>query len=90
MDVNIANIPVSLGNGENVYVSLRWFRGASRYNNGGTIHKGVHQMRLILGRVKHKRQVPFFEQGGPHNSIHLQYFFLAVTASETPSSAALE
>jgi hypothetical protein len=67
MNVNIANIPVSLGNGENVYVSLRWFRGASRYNNGGTIHKGMHQMRLIFGRVKHKGQAPFFEQGRTHN-----------------------
>jgi hypothetical protein len=62
MDVNIANIPVSLGNGENVYVSLRWFRGASRYNNGGTIHKGMHQMRLIFGRVKQKRQAPFLNK----------------------------
>jgi|GEM_PF-3323325 hypothetical protein len=52
MNVNIANILVSLGNGKETYVSLRWFRGASRYNNGGTNHKGKHQMRLILGRVK--------------------------------------
>jgi len=36
MNVNIANIPISLDNGKVVYRSLRWFRGASRYNNGGT------------------------------------------------------
>jgi hypothetical protein len=41
---------------------LRWFRGASRYNNGGTIHKGMHQMRLIFGRVKQKRQAPFLNK----------------------------
>jgi hypothetical protein len=62
MDVNIENIPVSLGNGENVYVSLRWFRSASRYNKGGTIHKWMHQMRLIFGRVKHKLQAPFLNK----------------------------
>ena len=36
MNINIANIPVDLGDGEKTYVNLRWFRGASRYNNGGT------------------------------------------------------
>jgi hypothetical protein len=67
MNVNIANIPVSFGNGENTYVTLRWFRGASRYNNGGTNHKGRYLMRLVLGRVKQKPELLFFKEGKAHN-----------------------
>jgi hypothetical protein len=62
MNVNIANIPVSLGDGKKTYVSLRWFRGASRYNNGGTNHKRKHQMRLILGRVKQGQELLLIEE----------------------------
>lgn len=67
MNVNIENIPVSVGNRENTYVSLRWLRGAGRYNNGGTNHKGRYFMRLVFGRIKQKRESPFFEEGKPHN-----------------------
>ena len=69
MNVNIANIPVSLGKGTEVYVSLRWFRGASRYNNGGTNHKGKHQMRLILGRVKQRQELLLIEEKEPRTFI---------------------
>lgn len=30
MDVNSANIPVSLGGGKETFVNLGWFRGAGR------------------------------------------------------------
>jgi hypothetical protein len=56
MNVNNANIPVSLGDGKETYVNLRWFRGASRYNNGGTNHNGNHRMRLLFGRIKERRK----------------------------------
>jgi hypothetical protein len=57
MNVNLTNILVSLGDGEKTYVSLRWFRGASRYNNGGTNHQGKHKLRLLLGRIKEKKAI---------------------------------
>lgn len=65
MNVNIANIPVSLRNGEATYVSLRWFRGASRYNNGGTNHKGKHLMRLLLGRAKQRQELILDQERKP-------------------------
>lgn len=33
-------------------VNLRWFRGASRYNNGGITHKNAFPIRRILNRLK--------------------------------------
>jgi len=60
MNVNIANIPISLDNGKVVYRSLRWFRGASRYNNGGTIHGGKYRFRLLIGRAKQRKEMVNF------------------------------
>lgn len=40
-------------NGESFYVSLKWLRGASRWNNGGTVYKD--SIRLIIGRLKQNR-----------------------------------
>jgi hypothetical protein len=55
MNVTIANIEVDL-NGEKRAVNLRWFRGASRYNNGGNhggrILKPKYPLRIIFGRIK--------------------------------------
>jgi hypothetical protein len=36
MDVNKENIRIKYVNDESLMVSLRWFRGANRYNNGAT------------------------------------------------------
>jgi hypothetical protein len=52
MDINKADIPISIRDGEHILVNLRWFRGASRYNNGSTLYKGKYQFRYLIGRCK--------------------------------------
>jgi hypothetical protein len=36
----------------NDHVNLKWFRGASRYNNGATLYGKKYLLRLILSRLK--------------------------------------
>jgi hypothetical protein len=60
MDVNRKDIRVTV-NCEESFVNLRWFRGASRYNNGCTRFRRKHALRLALSRSKeHSRK---FESG---------------------------
>ncbi|BAV07482.1 hypothetical protein FLA_3508 [Filimonas lacunae] len=40
--------------GEEVMVSLKWMRGASRYNNGATRYGRKYHLRLVLGREKER------------------------------------
>jgi len=37
-------------------IDLKWYRGASRYNNGATIYGRKYLLRLLLGRLKQKLQ----------------------------------
>lgn len=57
MNVDIQNIETNINN-EIHLVSLRWMKGASRYNNGGNnngkILKDKYPLRLVLGRLKDK------------------------------------
>jgi len=53
MKVHALNIAIQINN-EKKLVSLSWFRGASRYNNGGTVHNGKYRLRLVFGRIKDK------------------------------------
>jgi hypothetical protein len=51
MDVYRNNIKINLGD-EDIWVSLKWFRGASRYNNGCTLYGKKYHLRWIMGRAK--------------------------------------
>ena len=63
MDIKRQNISVIYLNDENILVSLKWLRGASRYNNGATIYGRKYLLRLLLGRVKQKKDFePFIER----------------------------
>ena len=39
-------------NDEEVWVNLKWFRGASRYNNGCTRYGKKYHLRWVIGRAK--------------------------------------
>lgn len=55
MNVKVENIKVEI-NGKSFLASLKWFRGASRYNNGGNYNgrllKDKYPLRIIFGRLK--------------------------------------
>lgn len=51
MNTEIFNIEIKI-NSEKILVSLKWLRGASRYNNGGTVYKDKYRLRIIFGRIK--------------------------------------
>jgi len=51
MNTNTQNIEIIINN-ERLLVSLKWLRGASRYNNGGTVHKNKYRLRVVFGRIK--------------------------------------
>lgn len=51
MDIYRENIKVMI-TGEEVLVSLKWYRGASRYNNGCTRYGRKYHLRLAIGRAK--------------------------------------
>jgi hypothetical protein len=55
MNVKIENIEVSI-NDRSLLVNLKWFRGASRYNNGGNrngrLLKDKYPLRVKFGRSK--------------------------------------
>jgi hypothetical protein len=56
MDTKTKNIEIQVKE-ETVLVSLKWMRGASRYNNGGNhggrLLKDKYPLRLIFGRLKY-------------------------------------
>jgi hypothetical protein len=60
MDVNLKNIQITLS-GEEALVDLRWYRGASRYNNGCTRY-GKYCLRLFLSRSKERNQARIQER----------------------------
>jgi hypothetical protein len=41
-------------NGVPALVKKKWYKGASRYNNGATLYKRKYLLRLIIGRQKSK------------------------------------
>ena len=51
MDINSENIRVITNEGE-VLVSLKWYLGASRYNNGCTRYGRKYYLRLVMGWAK--------------------------------------
>jgi hypothetical protein len=51
MDINKRDIIVRIKE-EDTLVSLKWYRGASRYNNGAKKYKNKYKMRLILNKAK--------------------------------------
>ena len=52
MAVKKLDILITIKEGEQTYVNLKWLRGASRYNNGGTLYKGKYQFRFLIGSAK--------------------------------------
>ena len=56
MNVRQENIMVELKPGEPFLTNLRWFRGDSRYNNGGTKYGRKYLLRLLIGRIKIKQK----------------------------------
>jgi hypothetical protein len=55
LNVKIKNIEIDIGGGP-IFVNLRWFRAASRYNNGGNhngkLLKDKYPLKIIIGRLK--------------------------------------
>jgi hypothetical protein len=52
MNINTNNIRTDFINNEKQFVSLKWYRGASRYNNGATIYGNKYLFRQLIGRAK--------------------------------------
>ena len=48
MDIHRENIKVTIAD-EDLLVSPKWFRGASRYNNGCTRYGRKYYLRLVIG-----------------------------------------
>jgi hypothetical protein len=55
MNIRVQNIAINFNNNETL-VSLKWLRGASRYNNGGTIHENKYVLRLIISRANENKK----------------------------------
>lgn len=57
MNVKIENILLTIYD-KSLLVNLKWFRGASRYNNGGNhngrLLKDKYPLRVKFGRLKDK------------------------------------
>lgn len=47
MNIYLENIEVKI-KGEVVLTNLKWFRGASRYNNGATLYGRKYLIRLVM------------------------------------------
>lgn len=41
-----------------IFVSLKWYRGAARYNNGATIYGKKYFLRLVMGWAQNKKHSP--------------------------------
>lgn len=54
MDVKRTNISIALEQGDRTLVSLKWLRGANRYNNGSTLYSGKYQFRYLIGSAKQR------------------------------------
>ena len=55
MDIHTANISIAYSEGKNTMVSLKWLRGANRYNNGATRYLHKYRIRLIIGWAATKK-----------------------------------
>ncbi len=55
MDIYLENIEVKI-NGTVVLTNMKWFRGASRYNNGATLYGRKYLMRLVCHGLKLKNK----------------------------------
>ena len=53
MNIREQNISVQIID-EDVLVSLKWLRGASRYNNGATKYKRKHLFRYLINKKPDK------------------------------------
>ncbi len=49
MDINKSDIQIIVADGQRAFVSVKWYRGASRYNNGATKYGRKYQCRVIMG-----------------------------------------
>jgi hypothetical protein len=56
LDVYDPSHPIGFPVGETTYVSLKWLRGASRYNNGATRFNDKYRIRLIMGWAADKKR----------------------------------
>lgn len=54
MDVRKRDIKITI-DGKKHFVNLKWMRGASRYNNGGTRPHNFSRIRLIMNALKMKK-----------------------------------
>ena len=55
MNIYTPDIPIAYPPGETTFVSLKWLRGASRYNNGATRYDRKYRIRVIMGRAPGKK-----------------------------------
>ena len=60
MDVKKKNITISLIQGDQTLVSLKWLRGSNRYNNGSTRYNGKYKFRYLIGRAKQNQITMYF------------------------------
>ena len=49
MDTKSYNIPIEGSSKDITLVSLKWMRGANRYNNGSTRYGRKYYLRLVMG-----------------------------------------
>jgi hypothetical protein len=54
MEVGKTDIPILLEKNTETLVSLKWLRGANRYNNGATRYKSKYAFRRVICRAKEK------------------------------------
>lgn len=52
MDINRENILIEYMKDETTLVSLKWLRGANRYNNGATIYGKKYLLRYLFNNIK--------------------------------------
>ncbi len=52
MNIHTPNIPVTFNEGKPIMVSLKWLRGANRYNNGATRYMHKYIIRVVMGTNK--------------------------------------
>jgi hypothetical protein len=53
MKINEQNICIDVD--KKTFVSLKWYRGASRYNNGATIYGKKYFLRLVMGWTQNRK-----------------------------------
>ena len=56
MNIYENNIPIKYLKEEEILVSLKWLRGANRYNNGATRYGNKYSIRLFLNWAQDKKK----------------------------------